>query len=284
MFPKTLPDTVRRCRIIHPGEERVAAMTESDYPGAKDLILHAKGRGVLSETASRALQRPAVLNAVDRALEDSYTVESAGEVLLVTIMPDDSGSMSGPNQHSVIEGHKELLAAMRSSSVSARTLLQTRYLNGTLLNPFQPLGLCTDLSLSNYPCNKGTPLFEQTLITLGTVVAKAEELVADGAARVRTATLLMTDAQSTDDNRGELIREVAAVVTDLQRIGDHIVAGMGFAAGTARSYASVFEEMGIDRRFIFTAQSRDEVLAAFRMFGKASLELTSGREPRASGG
>jgi hypothetical protein len=249
-------------------------MGELQRRTSRELIESAASRGILSPESSSALQRPAITQQVQRALEGSYSVKRAGELLLVTMMPDDSGSMSGGKQRSVVEGHNELLTAMTSSSYGKRIMLQTRYLNGTVLNPFRPLAYCQTLSLENYPCIHGTPLLEQTLVTLGAVMAKTEELT-EREANVRSATLIMTDGEATDTRAAELKHEVSALIRDMGRVGNHIVAGMGFADGSEGIFREAFAEMGIDPQYIFRATSREEILQAFRLFTKKALDLTA---------
>ncbi|MCA1600375.1 MAG: hypothetical protein LC776_01585 [Acidobacteria bacterium] len=253
-------------------------MGELEPWSSRELIHLANIRGTLSADSARSLKRPEIAHQIDKALEDSYDVESAEELLLVTLMPDDSGSMNGSKQNSVIDGHNWLLSKMASSGSSKNIMLQTRYLNGQVLNPFSPLSDCQELSFENYQCNLGTPLFEQTLVTLGTVMAKTEE-VADVSERVRTATLIMTDGQATDKNASVLKAEVASVVKDMRRVGDHIVAGMGFTiVKDDHAVYDVFEEMGIKAEYIFPARDREQVLRAFRIFGESAIaELTAGR-------
>jgi hypothetical protein len=198
------------------------------------------------------------------------------------MMPDDSASMTEPSsKHAgVIAGHNELLDAMATSRDRGRTMLQTRLLNGTVLNPFKPLARCTHLTTENYPCTFGTPLFGQTLILLGAVLAKAEELVGAGA-KVRTATLIMTDGESTEQNKGQLAGDVAYVVRDMRKVGDHIVAGMSFIGANGQKFDQPFLDMGIDPRHIFSATSREDVLEVFRIFRRSAIaELTGGTATR----
>jgi hypothetical protein len=108
------------------------------------------------------------------------------------------------------------------------------------------------------------------------VLAKTEELTAQDA-RVRTATLVMTDAESTDRLESEIRADVASVVADMRRMGDHIVAGMSFPTGDESFCRETFQGMGVEPRYIFTAESRDSILDAFRVFGKAALALGSGQ-------
>ncbi len=61
----------------------------------------------------------------------------------------------------------------------------------------------------------------------------------------------------------------------MRQLGNHIVAGMGFAEGDDSVFRQVFTEMGIDSRHIFTATSREEILQAFSLFRQSALELTA---------
>lgn len=230
----------------HNGERGAPGMTINEPSVSRELIRRAQGRGLLSPTSARSLSKSPISSQIEAALDDSYGIESAGELLLVTMMPDDSASMAaeGVNQ-SVIAGHNDLLDLFRDSPARNRILLQTRFLNTNLLNPFQPLDICNRLDAGNYPCIHGTPLFEQTMVTLGSVIAKTEELLQDGAAKVRTATLIMTDGYSTEQNAEGLRLEVESIISDMRRIGDHIVAGMGFSAGNGDKFRPIFAGMGI---------------------------------------
>lgn len=260
-------------------------MTELERRSPRELITKATNRGVLSTRSSSALQRPEIDREVRLALEASYSVKSTGTILLVTMMPDDSYSMvepqgeSGTKRDSVISGHNELLDAMATSRDRGRILWQTRYLNRTVLNPFSPLTKCTRMTIENCPSTSSTPLYEQTLVLLGTILVKTEELVELGA-KVRTATLIMTDGESTEVNKVELARDVACVVQDMKQLGDHIVAGMSITSAGDK-FSQPFLDMGIDPGYIFSATSREEILEVFRVFRKRVIgELTSGTPTR----
>lgn len=252
-------------------------MPEGATDDTRALIKHAEQRGLLSRRSSEVLRQAWVVQGIQQTLIHSYQLKRPGRTILITMMPDDSNSMRfvERNQTGVIEGHNELLGMLAVSADNRRILLQTRYLNGFVLNAFAPLQHCKNLDRQNYPCLNGTPLYEQTLVTLATVIAKTEELSALGA-KVRTATLLMTDAESEDKLGDEWIPAVASVIADMRNIGDHIVAGMGFPSGDASYCRRVFAQMGIDAKYIFDASSREEILKAFRLFGKSALELGRG--------
>src|SRR5213082_1440964 len=138
-------------------------MSELEPYAPRELVTRAATRGVLSVHSVQALQRAKIDQQVQDALEDSFTADGPGTILLVTMMPDDSASMQESQaatrvnkQSSVIAGHNDLLHEMSSSKDRDHILLQTRYLNGHLLNPFSPLSDCMPLTVENYPCEYGT--------------------------------------------------------------------------------------------------------------------------------
>ena len=255
-------------------------MNEIVRRSSTDLVQAAGARGTLSPRSQAALEQPGVADQIGNALAMSVSITRPAELLLVNMMPDDSGSMTDPivryrdptpKRLSVIAGHNKLMEMMAAAPGGNRILLQTRYLNGRVLNPFSPLARCQQLTNENYPCPGGTPLFAQTLVTLGTVIAKTEELTELGAT-VRSATLIMTDAEATDSNP-ELAANVASVVRDIGNIGDHIVAGMGIGSS---NFTATFRQMGIDPQYIFSANSLQEISEMFLRFTKNALALTAG--------
>src|SRR5262249_49523325 len=107
---------------------------ELERRSPSDLVLRAANRGVLLPSSVAALQEPKTMAAIDRALADSHSVKKAGRLLLVTMMPDDSISMTEyissadgrqTKQDGVIAGHNDLLAAMTRSSEGRHCMLQT---------------------------------------------------------------------------------------------------------------------------------------------------------------
>ena len=88
----------------------------------------------------------------------------------------------------------------------------------------------------------------------------------------------MTDGLSTEKNKSTLSAEVASVIEDMRRVGDHSVAGMGITLSERDTgYRDVFLKMGIEPQHIFPADSREEILRAFRVFRRSAVaQLTAG--------
>src|SRR6185295_3345055 len=101
---------------------------------------------------------------------------TSSEVVLVTMMPDDSGSIrAAGNAQAVRDGHNLVLEALAASKQRGSVLAHTRYLNGEILHPYCDLGQAVKMDAQNYDPNQGTPLYDQTVLLLGTVLAKSQE-------------------------------------------------------------------------------------------------------------
>jgi len=138
-----------------------------------DLFQRAHEDGDLSAESLRALTVDADVGAqIQAGLGCTIDDIAASEVVLVTMMPDDSQSIAGAgNTAAVRDGHNFVLEALRSSKQSGEVLAHTRYLNGFVLCPYTALDHAVLMTKANYDPNLGTPLYDQTVVLLGTVVA-----------------------------------------------------------------------------------------------------------------
>src|SRR5262249_52901488 len=139
---------------------------------------------------------------------------AASEVVLLTMMPDDSQSIAhAGNVQAVRDGHNFVLDTVARSRQAGEVLAHTRYLNGHVLFPYTALAHASQMTAANYDPRLGTPLYDQTAVVLGTVIAKAQELSQAGIA-VRTVTLIITDGADYGSVRCRAA-DVAALVADL---------------------------------------------------------------------
>jgi hypothetical protein len=216
--------------------------------------------GALSDAASEALAIVKAAAEIGAALGE----HSAGdELVLASILVDDSTSIAD-NIGEIRSGHGHMLEALRAERFEADVQVQTRALNKGLLSPCTSLATATPLTERNYNSARlvaETPLYLQSILTLGTVMTKAQEEETRGVT-VRTFTLIVTDGHNNSLNS---IRasHVRAIVTDMREFAtNHIVAAMGI--GEPRYFKSVFQSMGIPQDWIFTPGSSVEELR--RMF------------------
>ena len=250
-----------------------------DSKNVLTLFASARAEGVLSATSYQALTAVDLGAQIQAGLGISVDDVQASEVVLLTMMPDDSGSM-GPHVDAVCEGHNLVLDALLGCQQKDAILAHTCYLNGDVLFPYRPLDQATRMDRSNYAANKGTPLYDQSVVLLGSVMAKARELEASGVV-ARSVTLLLTDGADCHSVRAKA-RDVASLVRDLTRTEGHIVAAMGIADG-GTDFRSVFRNMGIDDRWILTpSNDAGSIRKAFQMFSQSAVRVSQAKAPGVS--
>jgi hypothetical protein len=252
-------------------------MSKDNDDKVKKLLAEAHGTGALSAKSLATLDVVDVGAQIQAGLGVTIDDVTASEVVLLTMMPDDSQSIAAANNTAAVrEGHNFVLEALARSKQSGEVLAHTRYLNGDVLFPYIALQHAVAMTPANYnPCH-GTPLFDQSVVLLGTVVAKAQELAQAGIA-VRTVTLIITDGGDYGSTRCRPT-DVAALVGDMLAQENHIVAAMGIDDGTT-DFRSVFRSMGIPDRWILTpGNSASEIRRAFQVFSQSAVRATAGAQ------
>lgn len=241
----------------------------------KQLLGDAHAQGALSAQSLATLDVVDVGAQIQAGLGVTIDDVTASEVVLVTMMPDDSGSIaSAGNTGAVRDGHNYVLDALGGAKQSGEVLAHTRFLNGHVLTPYTALASAVRLDARNYDPNLGTPLYDQTVVVLGTVIAKAQELAQAGIA-VRTVTLLITDGGDAGSTRCRAA-DVAALVRDMLAQENHIVAAMGISDGST-DFRAVFRAMGIPDRWILTpTNSASEIRRAFAVFSQSAIRASAG--------
>lgn len=237
---------------------------------AAHLLERSLAEGDLSKESAQALIAAGAAGAeVGKALGET---EGTGDLLLVTLVVDDSASISSikGGAAAVISGHNHCLEALEEERETA-VLIHTRYLAGGSLSPYSDLTLAQRLSLENYrPNTNSTPLFRQSVLALGAVMAKVREQKERGR-RVRAFTLLITDGEDNASGSTNAPHVKLLVKDMLEFSDDYIVAGMGI--GPPARFRPIFRSMGIPEGWILTADaSPEEIRRLFQTIAK-SLQL-----------
>ncbi|MBP8812043.1 MAG: hypothetical protein KBG48_08205 [Kofleriaceae bacterium] len=242
---------------------------------AQKLLATARQQGTLSAASAAALDVLDLGAQIQAGLGIAVDDVAASEVVLVTMMPDDSQSIAAAgNTAAVRDGHNAVLEALRKSRQAGDVFVHTRYLNGEVLYPYVGLSDAVAMDDHNYHPRHATPLYDQTVVLLGTVIAKATELAAAGVP-VRTVTLLITDGADYGSQRATA-KEVRALVADMVAQENHVVAAMGIRDGTT-DFQAVFRAMGIADRWILTpGNTAGEIRRAFQVFSQSAAAMTSG--------
>jgi hypothetical protein len=256
---------------------------DDDDKKVTKLLEDAHAQGALSAQSMAALDVCDVGLQIQAGLGVTIDDVTASEVVLVTMMPDDSQSIAGAgNTDAVRDGHNFVLEALDGSKQSGEVLAHTRYLNGFVLTPYVALANAEKMTTQNYNPNMGTPLYDQTAVLLGTVIAKSQELAQAGIA-VRTVTLIITDGGDYGSTRCRPA-DIKAIVTDMLAQENHIVAAMGISDGTT-DFKAVFRSMGIPDRWVLTpGNSASEIRRAFAVFSQSAVRASQGGASAQLGG
>lgn len=242
-------------------------------PQVEALLERAQEDGTLSRAGAQALDVMDLGAQIQAGLGVAVDDVASSEVILVAMMPDDSGSIRfAGNAAAVRQGHNLVLDALGGCRQSDDVFVHTRYLNGHVLCPYTPVKRAVRMDEHNYDPNLGTPLYDQTVVLLGTVLAKAQEF-ADSGVPARTITLLITDGADAGSQRARA-SHVRALVTDMLRAENHIVAAMGIDDGST-DFRAVFRDMGIPDAWILTpGSSDDQVRRAFQVFSQSAVRAS----------
>jgi hypothetical protein len=246
----------------------------NSLPDVGALFRTAQQEGLLSPESLRTLEVQDIGAQIQDALGTPADDVPASEVVLVTLMIDDSGSIRfvRGNTEAVREGHNLVLEALGRSRQTDSILAHTRYLNGYILFPYSPLARAVRMDKSNYDPCEGTPLYDQTVVLLGTVLAKAQEFAGNGVP-VRTVTLLVTDGHDEHSTRATA-QKVRVLVEDMLRAETHIIAAMG-VDDQQIDFRLVFKGMGIPDEWILTPKNTpSEIRKAFQVFSQSAVRAS----------
>ena len=245
-------------------------------PNVGSLFGAAQDDGELSAQAVQALTITADIGAqIQAGLGIAPDDVPASQVVLVTMMPDDSGSIRfGGNAQRVRDGHNLVVEALKRSNQKEEILAHTRYLNGFVLYPYRRIDEAVVMDSHNYDPNLGTPLYDQVAVMLGTVLAKTRQFE-DGGVPVRTVSLILTDGADEGSVR-QSPRSIRAIVDDMLRQEKHIIAAMGIDDGST-DFRKVFADMGLPDRWILTPGNTDqEIRRAFQTFSQSAVKASQG--------
>lgn len=242
-------------------------------PNLGDLFQTAHSEGFLSSASLQTLNVIDIGAQIQAGLGIAIDDVTASEVVLVTIMTDDSGSIRYAGNAPVVRaGHNTVLSALQASAQKENILIHNRYLNGTVLYPYCPVLQAIPMDQKNYDPNQGTPLYDQTVIVLGTVIAKAQDFAENGVP-VRTITLLITDGSDQHSQRANA-QTVRSLVQDMLRAENHIIAAMGIDDHST-DFRTVFQSMGIRDEWILTpGNGHKEIQQAFQLFSQSALRVS----------
>lgn len=242
------------------------------------LFQSAQQAGDLSAQGARVIQIVDVGAQIQAGLGIKPDDVHASEVVLVTSLIDDSGSIRfASNAQLVRDGHNLIVDSLSGSKQSTGVLMHTRYLNGTVLYQYCTLPQVVRMDRHNYDPIGATPLYDQTAVVLGTVLAKKQEFE-DAGTPTRTITVIVTDGHDEGSRGLRTPEEVQPLVKDLlAKSEQNIICAMGIDDGGTTDFRDIFSRMGILDRWIITPQnSPSEIRKAFQVISQSAVRASQG--------
>ncbi|MDE1874937.1 MAG: hypothetical protein KGH68_02635 [Patescibacteria group bacterium] len=246
--------------------------TSSSRVGA--LLDDAKAQGFVSKHSLSVLQDEDIGDQIAAGLGTPALKVAASEVVLVSSLIDDSGSIRfvQGNAEAVREGHNTVLEALGGTKASEGIQAACRYLNGTILYDYRPLAGAVKMDASNFNPNGGTPLYDQAVVFLGGVLLKAQEFAQNGVP-VRSVSLIVTDGND-EGSIKNTARDVAAIARDLLNQENHVIAFMGIDDGST-DFRQIARDMGIPAEWVLTPKnSPHEIRKAFALASKSAVRVS----------
>lgn len=251
--------------------------SKSKSANISQLFSTAKTEGELSVGAVNALTVVDLGAQIQPALGIPAMDIQQSEVVLVAMKIDDSGSISmGGNEQSVRDGHNLVIDAFADSKQMDNILVHTSYLNGKILYPFVLLDQVKRMDGRNYQANGGTPLYDESMVLLATVMAKYLEFADQGVA-ARTISLIVTDGRDEHSRKVMDPGPIKKVVTEMLKKERHIIAGMGIGQSQAEQdfFRDIFQRMGLRDEWILTPKNTpSEIRKAFQVFSRSSVRAS----------
>ena len=251
-----------------------------------DLLKGAQQTGDLSAEALRVVKSIPNMGAKIKAnLGINMKEVLAAEVVLITILVDDSGSIASAGNTTIVrEGYNLVVEALNDvkKNLKNNILIATHYLNGTVLYPYVLLQDTIKMDAQNYNERHfgGTPLYDRTVEILSTVITKTQESVDDGTP-ARSITLIITDGEDCG-SRTHSAHDVKVLVDDMLNKENHIIAAMGIDNNGRTDFRQIFKEMGIRDEWILTPgkdtddeeEKRKKIREAFCMFSQSAVRAS----------
>lgn len=240
------------------------------------LFQTAQAENTITAAGAAVLNIPDMGAAIQAGLGMKVDDVQASEVLLVTFLVDDSGSIrDAGNEQVVRDGVNLVLEALGKSKQKDGILACCRTLNDSSpIFPYVALENAPKLDSNNYSAGGGTPLYDQTAVTLGQVLAKSQEF-SDAGVPVRTVTVIVTDGADVHSTTHRRPTSVEPLVRDLRRQESHIIAAMGIDDGGRTDFRKVFEQMGIDPRWILLpSNTASDIRKAFVLVSQSAVRAS----------
>lgn len=251
-----------------------------DTTDLKGLLVSAASDNEVCPSTTALLTDASTLRQINRGdgiTADEYT---GSEVYIVTLLVDDSGSIFEQredkqtkkfysNEEAVCLGHNEILGALLGTKKRGSTIVSTRLLNGGVVSPYVMLEHAPRLEAGkNFVDGGATPLMDQMVVVIGSVLAKAREFE-DAGIVVRTWTLVVTDGRDYGSTKASAA-DVANLAGSLNS-EQHQLLGLGVSDGRT-DFKEEFRNLGVVK-LILSTNDPSAIRSAMRLASQSAAAM-----------
>lgn len=211
----------------------------------KSLLTTALDMGDISMQTHSSLSIPDIAAQINQGmgvnLGDGYTKSS--KIKLVVVLVDDSWSIANRgNADYVRRGVNSVISALKESRNSHEIMLSIRFFN----RPPIPFSFLDDIELldeHSYDPSGGTPLYDQYAATLGQMMLKRQESLAEGF-QCFTAVMCLTDGNDEHSQEFRVPNLVSHITEDYLSSEDNILTMAAVPDGRT-NFKDIFSNMGV---------------------------------------
>lgn len=202
--------------------------------------------GNLTQAGAAALAIGDLGTAMQAGLGVDVSDVTAQSVVLLALIFDDSSSIGyvPGNEQAVRDGSNGILDALISTKQVDTIFALETTLNTGLICPFTPITAAPKLTPVNYRACGGTPLYDTTAVTLGTVIAKHESFASNGV-QARTVTIIITDGADYGSTTHKRPESIQPIIADMLRSEQHVILFLGIDDGGKTDFRDIARRMGI---------------------------------------
>jgi len=248
-------------------------------PDVGDLFQQAQDDDLITADALRSLRMIDLNAQIQPALGIDVSRLAATEMVLVTLLMDDSRSIKvAGNAQRIRDGHNRIISeVLQQAKGSEDVTAHCRYLNRSIRTPngmtdilynYVLLPQAVQMTADNYDPEGITPLYDQLAVVLATAQAEAMQYI-NLNMPCRSIVCVVTDGADYGSH-DQSPATVRPIVQSMLAQEFNIIAAMGIQDDVGTDFREVFRSCGVPEEWILTPDNTDsEIRRAFGLLSRS---------------
>lgn len=242
----------------------------------QNLLTGAVDDGIISPASQQILVENINASVIAGAAGKDAEEIDAAEVTLVTVVIDDSNSISyRGNADSIIKGQNEMIQSLLNSKQKDEIMIAQWKLGSKseLMHSYVPVKDAELLNSKNYNPRSGTALYDVWVDALSSNIAYAQTLAATGT-QVTSIAIILTDGMD-EHSRKNTAADCASITQDVMKSEMFHLAFIG--VGNESSFRNVGKSMGFpDQSILVASATESEIRKAINIASQSIIRASQG--------